>query len=942
MISRISNTLGLALVLAAITACGGGGSGDEDDSAGGGAPVPVTTVEYDVPFSRDQVISGTAAPDGVTASASLRTEESLDIYAAGSVTVSGASPVAVTINAGYAGETRPVALSLEPAGGDTWRIPADSLIDRPELYRLQSSGYYVSIDTGSGELRGQILPPGWELMMVELGADAAVPASAATGTAKAGIAIDPAYGSVRVRVTAEGVGDAVGASVRAAIAGARGDVHLALEQSLADARVWGTRDVNDENADDRLGASGLDLLANGSLYVNLATASRPDGALRAQLLPEGVEVYTSRLTHFDVVSPGQPVDSDATGTSTITWRAANRAFGIAVTTDVLDAVAVYLQQGLPGENGPTLYTLVPDAALPGNWTLPMTALTPEIADALAAESLYVTVVTPRYAQGELRGQLALRDTLHAAEKEIGENGGVLAALGDDGTSYTLTIGPDALFEETVAMSMREAGDVPLPAGFTALAAVELQPSGTAFAVYPELEIDLAAATDPGVAKFAFIVSDDGSTVEFRPLLGDDDLLAAARAAGPARIDVPHFSVAGIAVADDDAAIAASGSNLTAEQVAKSKIVEHAVFVGNQQMRGLPVTLDHDYLAGVLETWYQDLLGRTLEPRASEQRGIGELLAETVRYVAASQLAGLEIDAFNRPATSNLYNALAGRIAELDETCLAGDSAATFGLTRWLGKTHRILPFARPADYQKPVVSCLVTARIEPEHPVAGVVGGPEIEYGVVLTGANGADLSGFVVLEQAWETPVGLSRQDGLYVYLDTSIPGLREAAPAFNLFKLAEPPPAQAVVVHDHTGRRQLFAGGFASCTNDPEESGIGEFLMDIVMTTQSTGAISGTGAGVNLGGSGSLGGISVDQLVIDAIYDDNTETSVDGSAGGMLTFTARETDPDTGEEIVNRGTLMLNDGVAADDLFVFPAVTGSDNTGCQLEGRIEIGEVL
>lgn len=398
-LTRLLN--GLACVLL-IAACGGGG---EDGDGGTGPGIPVTTTDYTVYFSADQLVDGTAVPGSVTATASLTSARSDDIVATGSVTVSGATATAVTVNVGYAGENGPVALALANSGGNTWQLPSGTELDDNEYSRLGLAGYYVSIQTAQGELRGQILPPGWVAVVFDMDASGVVPSAISTGSAKAGFAFNPTTGQARARITVTGISDAISASIRNAIAGARGNVVIGLEQDATRPNVWGTIDINSPNSGNRLGTTGLDYLMSGRLYFSLETASNMEGELRAQILDESSGVLDIHLTDTEVVTAGSPVVSDATGVASVTWMEFSQNLAVAVTTDVQNAVSIAVHQGPAGEIGPLLITLAPDVTLPGNWFSPVTELTAEQAGAFQAGNTYVNVTTAQNPEGELRGQI---------------------------------------------------------------------------------------------------------------------------------------------------------------------------------------------------------------------------------------------------------------------------------------------------------------------------------------------------------------------------------------------------------------------------------------------------------------------------------------------------------------------------------------------------------
>ncbi len=927
--------LSTLLCLWLLAACGGSGGDDDSD----GPPVPVTTTNYQVVFSPMLVIGGTAAPDTVTATANLSSAAGEEITARGSVTVTGASATAVTINAGYAGEAGPVALALSDGGGGTWNVPSNTELSRDELLRLEASGFYVSIQTASGELRGQILPPGYIVAMVDLDAGSVVPETTSAGAARAGFAINPSTGFYAARVTVDGISDAFSAGIRSGIAGARGDVIAGLEQSLSASNVWGTRDINNVDASDRFSQPQLELLATGSLFFSVETAANPNGELRGQILDDSVVIFEDTLTTGEVVTTGPPVVSNAQGKATVTWIESISRLGVAVNTDITNALSVSVQQGAPGENGSVLFSLTPDVMLPGNWVLPMTELSAEQADALLNGQMYVSVVTAQYIDGELRGQLSLQPEEPTSIETIGENGGALSVTGDDGTVFTLTVGPDALTDETVTMSMSVTDPLfALPAGLTPIAAVQLEPAGTSFAEFPMLEID---ASLPAGAKVAFIASNDGSTIEFRPLAGDD-FISASLATDGAEFDVPHFSVAGVASLDDLCEFDPGESGLGVEATAVNAITAHLAYVACLQITGVEADVDVALIGRLLQPWFDDLVDRTQQSSAQNIRTFGELLAETLRYGSYAQMGGQEFSATNNAATSSLFDVFETRIRTLDTACLGGEPLRTDDFVRWLGKVYRVYGTGRPDSFSAPVVSCLVTGDVTPEGPNAVIVDSPPIVAEPVVTGADGRDLSSFSVLALGWETTSGGSQTDGFAIELDTSTVGVREARLTSAFFEFAEPAIARGLVVYDHRGLRQLSADGTAIGCEDPEDDGSRVFFLEVTIGTQQVTANEDGSASVVFSGSGGGSGITINSINISVDYNQNSETTIGGSASGALSFTEFFIDEETGDPMTNIGSIVLAATSASSTSFSFDSAIGSDQAGCLLAGRVSLSRPL
>jgi len=385
-----------------VAACDSG-----SDGSGETAQLPVVPVTYAVGPSAVQVVGPLAAPTSVTAVADIFSARDTVNTLNGSVMVNGAVATSVSLNIGYPGENGPVEYPLDNDGGDTWSMPEDTVLDEAEYQFLNGSGYYVSIQTPQGELRGQVLFPGWIAATVVVEDQQVVPTTVSSGSATAGFLLNPDIGFVRLRMTTDAINDATSASLRGAITGARGDVVVAMEASSTDPAVWGTADINDPAFEEFLTAEAAGFVVTGSSYFSLETVGNPGGELRGQLVPLNIDVVDVTLTDEEVVTVGPPVVSSAQGIASVTWNSAFLQFSVAVNTDVTDAVSVSVYQGAAGEIGPVVLDLMPDVMLPGNWLAQRAELTNSQATALINDGLYVGIVTAANPEGELRGQILL-------------------------------------------------------------------------------------------------------------------------------------------------------------------------------------------------------------------------------------------------------------------------------------------------------------------------------------------------------------------------------------------------------------------------------------------------------------------------------------------------------------------------------------------------------
>jgi hypothetical protein len=143
-------------------------------------------------------------------------------------------------------------------------------------------------------------------------------------------------------------------------------------------------------------AEVTELLA-GNYYLNIHTAGRPAGEIRAQILTRTVDRFTFAMSGAQEVPP---TDSAATG-NCVADLAAN-AFSVFVqcTHNVAGATAIHLHDGPPGVDGPVIFDFPTTTTFSGD-----APLTPRLIADFAAGFLYVNVHSPAYDEGEIRGQL---------------------------------------------------------------------------------------------------------------------------------------------------------------------------------------------------------------------------------------------------------------------------------------------------------------------------------------------------------------------------------------------------------------------------------------------------------------------------------------------------------------------------------------------------------
>ncbi len=360
----------------------------------------------------------------------------------GDLTVSGITPTAAHIHDAFAGANGDVLIGLDQDPGDAglFTVPAGALLDAAGVDRLLAGGLYLNVHTAAhpdGEIRGQILPEGFELYFTDLGAEASVPPLESSASGRAAVTFDPASGALVVHAEVSGLDDATDAHVHEGYAGSNGAVLVGLSQDAVDPGHWFVEDGS-------LNAAGVAALAAGALYVNVHSPLHPGGEIRGQILPEGILVFRTELSGAQEVPA---VATEASGVAFLTLDEAGLLASIHATTAGLDdASDAHLHSGIGGVAGPVEIGLTQDGSDPAHWFANEAALSAEQLAALLTARTYVNVHSPDHPGGEIRGQFVPEDFLFAAGLLQGDQevprvtsaaGGMFAATVDT-TAMTIT------------------------------------------------------------------------------------------------------------------------------------------------------------------------------------------------------------------------------------------------------------------------------------------------------------------------------------------------------------------------------------------------------------------------------------------------------------------------------------------------------------------------
>ena len=308
---------------------------------------------------------------------------------------------AAHVHDGFAGENGPVLVGLTQDGADPGRwFAEDGDLGTAGIEAFLAGGLYVNVHSPAhpaGEIRGQVVPDGIELLIAELSGEQEVPAVDTGASGTAFLTHDTAAGRVTINVSTRNLPGADAAHLHGAYGGLNGPVEVGLMQDGSDPSRW----FIEAQA---LSAAQAEALAAGATYINVHTAANPGGEIRGQVIPDDILFAAGRLEGRQEVPA---VDTQAGGTFAVTVDPATSMLQAhANTTGVDDAVAAHLHEEYAGANGPVAVGLMQDAGEVRRWSAIDIILTPEQLDAFLRGRLYINVHTPANPPGEIRGQVA--------------------------------------------------------------------------------------------------------------------------------------------------------------------------------------------------------------------------------------------------------------------------------------------------------------------------------------------------------------------------------------------------------------------------------------------------------------------------------------------------------------------------------------------------------
>jgi len=236
----------------------------------------MSSTQLSLNLDGNQIVSGTASSTSASAAASVTFDTSGAIT--GSVTVTGVTATAITLNDAFAGNNGAMVLSFTQSSGsvNVWNL--SGMLNANQLADLQAGKLYVLVATAAapqGELRGQIIPSGVTVVWASVSGMQEVPAvtSSITGTVAVTVNATMKKAAVNLNIS---VANATGAEL---LTGSSSTNGVSLAMLVADNAVvghWWNESITLTDAD----------IANynsSKWYVNVYTAAHSSGEVRAQI-----------------------------------------------------------------------------------------------------------------------------------------------------------------------------------------------------------------------------------------------------------------------------------------------------------------------------------------------------------------------------------------------------------------------------------------------------------------------------------------------------------------------------------------------------------------------------------------------------------------------------------------------------------------------------------
>ena len=305
------------------------------------------------------------------------------------------------------------------------------------LNTMLRGGVYLNIHTAAnpgGEIRGQVYRLAREGYRYEFSGGQEVPPTPSMGTGAGMVTIDRNQTNAHFMMVVSGLDEAIAAAhFHNAVVGENGDVVFNITPFLnAEGGAYGY--WTDADEDNPFTTQNSVMFRNNAVYVNVHTATFPNGAIRANVIrgrtltSASIPVdpnFSGKLmlaTKLSGAAEVPAVDTDGQGVASISISRDFTVATINVSVNNLSGpvMGIHIHEGAPDANGPVIFDLTPN--LVGNRVhATLTDFTDEQLEKMLSGAYYLNAHTQEHPGGEIRGQLTLEAEMTFAGGLQGEN-----------------------------------------------------------------------------------------------------------------------------------------------------------------------------------------------------------------------------------------------------------------------------------------------------------------------------------------------------------------------------------------------------------------------------------------------------------------------------------------------------------------------------------------
>jgi hypothetical protein len=368
----------------------GGGAGDDggvgDETTTGDDSNTSSATEFDAVLTGGEVVPTPVVTTSTgTAKFFLQADGQTLAY---DITNQVPGATAVNLHVGPPGENTTVTHPLTPLGA---HMTGSVMLTMDEQNAIAVDGLYVDVQSmayPSGEVRGQITPPGSVLYTAIATGDQELPMVVSPYKAHGSFILSADMGNVRFHISTTAT--PMDVIVHRAIAAMTGTVAFPLSTaSPVGATMDGVLQLANGDADD---------LQNGRFYLNIVTAANPTGELRGQFIPPGSTLFAGVLSGGNEVPP---IPSMASGGAQFVLSPDQTHLHYEAVVNGVIPTEAEVDNGVAGQTGAMIIPLMlsPKGAL-GDATM-----NPSDTMLFLNSAAYMNVKTASYVNGELRAQL---------------------------------------------------------------------------------------------------------------------------------------------------------------------------------------------------------------------------------------------------------------------------------------------------------------------------------------------------------------------------------------------------------------------------------------------------------------------------------------------------------------------------------------------------------